>query len=38
MSTLPKLSQEAKELNLPGRNLISRKDLQKAMKDTIIKH
>ena len=38
MSTLPKLSQEAKELNIPRRNLMSREDLQKAMKDTIIKH
>lgn len=36
MSTL--LKQEAKQSNIPHRNLMPIKNLQKAMKDTIIKY
>ena len=38
MSTLLKLSQEAKELNKSHWNSISNKDPRKAIKDTIIKY
>ena len=38
MSILSKLLQEAKDLNIPSRNLMSRVDLQKAIKDTFIKY
>ena len=38
MCTLKKLLAQVKELNVPRRNVMSRKDLQKVIKDTIIKY
>ena len=38
MSTLSKLLQGAKELNIPRRNFMSKADPQKVIKDTIIKY
>ena len=35
MSTLSKLLQEAKELNVPRPSLMTREDIQKAIKDNI---
>ena len=38
MSTLSKLLEEGKELNIPRRDLMSKEYLQKVIKDTINKH
>ena len=37
-SMLTKLFVQAKELNLPRGNVISREELQEAIKDTIVKY
>ena len=36
MATLTKLLVQVNELNVPRRNIMSRKDLQKVIKDTVI--
>ena len=38
MITLTKLLTQVKELNFPRRNVMSREDLQKSIKDTITKY